>query len=69
MFHAVAPLEGRYAIEREAGMATVYLAEDLQHRREVDLKVLRPDLGATGGRSLVFGRMPFHQNSWLVKGF
>jgi serine/threonine-protein kinase len=30
-------------------MATVYLAEDLRHEREVAIKVLHPDLGATLG--------------------
>jgi hypothetical protein len=45
-------LAGRYAIERElgaGGMATVYLARDLKHEREVALKVLRPELGAVLG--------------------
>src|SRR5512141_3054335 len=45
-------LAGRYAIERElgaGGMATVYLAKDLKHEREVALKVLRPELGAVLG--------------------
>ena len=48
-----AALEGRYAIERElgqGGMATVYLARDLKHDRQVALKVLRPDLAASVGR-------------------
>ncbi len=42
----------RYAIEREigaGGMATVYLAEDLKHKRKVAVKVLRPELAATLG--------------------
>jgi Tol biopolymer transport system component/tRNA A-37 threonylcarbamoyl transferase component Bud32 len=45
-------LADRYAIEREigsGGMATVYLAEDLKHHRQVAIKVLRPDLAATLG--------------------
>jgi len=47
-----AALAGRYAIERElgaGGMATVYLARDLRHDREVALKVLRPELAAVLG--------------------
>src|SRR5437868_15304589 len=42
-------LAERYTIERElgqGGMATVYLAEDLKHRRHVALKVLSPELAA-----------------------
>jgi serine/threonine protein kinase len=45
-------LAGRYVIERElgsGGMATVYLAEDLKHRRQVAIKVLGPELSATLG--------------------
>ena len=48
----LAALADRYAIEREigaGGMATVYLARDLKHDREVALKVLRPELGAVLG--------------------
>ena len=47
-----AALEGRYRIEREVGeggMATVYLAEDLRHKRNVALKVLKPELSAVVG--------------------
>ena len=45
-------LESTYRIERPlgaGGMATVYLATDLKHDREVALKVLRPELGAVLG--------------------
>ena len=45
-------LADRYAIEREigaGGMAIVYVAEDLKHRRKVAIKVLRPELAATLG--------------------
>ncbi len=45
-------LADRYRIERElgqGGMATVYLARDLKHDREVALKVLRPELAAVLG--------------------
>ena len=52
-----AALADRYRIERElgqGGMATVYLAEDLKHDRQVAIKVLREDLAASlgGGRFL-----------------
>jgi len=45
-------LADRYRIERElgaGGMATVFLAEDLRHRRSVAVKVLRPELAAVIG--------------------
>ncbi len=46
-------LEGRYAIDRElgrGGMATVYLAEDVKHHRQVAVKVLHPELGEVLGK-------------------
>src|SRR6266481_5649063 len=45
-------LAERYRIERElgaGGMATVYLARDIRHDRDVAIKVLHPDLGAALG--------------------
>ncbi|MEO5800179.1 MAG: protein kinase [Gemmatimonadales bacterium] len=45
-------MRDRYTIERElgaGGMATVYLAHDLKHDRDVAIKVLHPDLGAALG--------------------
>jgi serine/threonine-protein kinase len=48
-----ASLADRYTIERElghGGMATVYLAHDVRHDRDVALKVLRPELAAVLGR-------------------
>ena len=47
-----AALLDRYRIERElgaGGMATVYLARDIRHDRDVAIKVLHPDLGAALG--------------------
>ncbi|UCD24849.1 MAG: serine/threonine-protein kinase, partial [Gemmatimonadota bacterium] len=47
-----AALADRYSIERElgaGGMATVYLAEDLKHRRRVAVKVLKPELAEALG--------------------
>ncbi|MGI8498690.1 MAG: protein kinase domain-containing protein [Gemmatimonadaceae bacterium] len=45
-------LAERYSILREigaGGMATVYLARDLRHERDVALKLLKPELGAVLG--------------------
>ncbi len=45
-------LADRYRLEHElgeGGMATVYLARDLKHERNVALKVLRPELAAVIG--------------------
>ncbi len=45
-------LAGRYEVEKEigqGGMATVYLANDVRHDRQVAIKVLRPELAATIG--------------------
>ena len=47
-----AALADRYQIERElgqGGMATVYLARDLKHDRQVAIKVLKPELAAVLG--------------------
>ena len=45
-------LASRYPVEREVGaggMATVYLARDLRHKRSVAIKVVRPELGGREG--------------------
>jgi serine/threonine protein kinase len=45
-------LANRYAVESEVGrggMATVYLAEDLKHGRQVAIKVLHPELASALG--------------------
>jgi len=47
-----AALSDRYRLARElgqGGMATVYLAHDRKHDRQVAIKVLRPELSATLG--------------------
>src|SRR5215216_4136920 len=50
--HLRRALSERCAIEREpgaGGMATVYLAHDVRHERDVAIKVLHPELGAALG--------------------
>jgi serine/threonine-protein kinase len=45
-------LSGSYALERElgaGGMATVYLARDVKHQRDVAVKVMRSELTAAVG--------------------
>lgn len=47
-----AALAERYVLDREigrGGMATVYLATDLKHKRQVAIKVLSPDMAAALG--------------------
>jgi serine/threonine protein kinase/Flp pilus assembly protein TadD len=47
-----AAVAGRYRIDREigrGGMATVYLADDLRHRRKVAIKLLEPELAHAVG--------------------
>ena len=47
-----AALGASYALDRElgrGGMATIYLAHDVRHRRSVAVKVLHPELSALLG--------------------
>jgi serine/threonine-protein kinase len=42
----------KYRVERElgsGGMATVYLAHDLKHNRQVAIKVMKPEVAAAIG--------------------
>src|SRR5688500_16250146 len=55
-----AALSDRYRIERElgqGGMATVYLATDIRHARQVAIKVLRPELAAVIGADRFLGEI------------
>ena len=55
-------LTGRYTIERElgrGGMATVYLAQDLKHRRAVALKVLSSELAVGLGTDRFLSEIHF----------
>ena len=52
MRRLAAALADRYRVERQlgaGGMATVYLAHDLRHDRQVAVKVLREELAAVIG--------------------
>lgn len=49
-----AALSDRYRVERElgrSGMAVVFLAEDLKHRRRIAINLLQPGLSAILGSS------------------
>ena len=57
-------LADRYRIERElgrGGMATVYLARDLKHDRDVAIKVLHPELGAALGAERFLREIKTHR--------
>ena len=66
-----ATLADGYAVERELGagrMATIYLATDVKHERQVAINVLRPVLGASavlGGVSSGGGELGVFANGNL----
>src|SRR6185436_18689247 len=58
-------LADRYRLERElgaGGMATVYLAQDIRHTRQVAVKVLRPELAAVIGAERFLGEIKLTAN-------
>jgi serine/threonine protein kinase len=58
--HLTTALADRYRVERElgqGGMATVYLAHELRHDRNVALKLLRPELSAILGAQRFLGEI------------
>ncbi len=60
-----AALADRYRIERElgtGGMATVYLAQDMKHDRNVAVKVFRPELAAALGTERFFREIKITAN-------
>ena len=66
-----AALAQRYRVERElgqGGMATVYLAEDLRHHRNIVMKVLLPDLAASIGAKRRCSRRSFSVRSRRPRG-
>ncbi len=53
-----AALADRYTIQRElsrGGMATIYLAADIKHRRVVILKVIKPEVAHALGSERFLG--------------
>ena len=65
-----AALSDRYRVERElghGGMATVYLAHDLRHDRDVAIKVFRPQLAAALGSERFLGRVAVRRRCILIQ--
>ncbi|MDO8501476.1 MAG: hypothetical protein Q7S20_06510 [Gemmatimonadaceae bacterium] len=65
-------LSGKYQVERElgrGGMATVYLAHDLKHDREVALKVLHPELSSSTKRSTSLAESPERLTTRIASGW
>ena len=52
VINSVRSLAARYTIERElgsGGMATVFLGRDVKHKRQVAVKIVKPELSASLG--------------------